>query len=209
MRVLANGERAWLLELAGAAEVRSVDAALRLLRRKGGLPWARIVDIVPAARTVLVTASSAGDAAALRGPLSTLNNLPPQAAPTGSIVEIPVTYDGEDLEAVALACSLSVPEVIAAHTNAPWGVAFGGFAPGFAYLSNGDAGLRVARHSEPRTAVPEGAVALADGYSAIYPRRSPGGWQIIGQADVSLWDVLREQPALLLPGMSVQFRALP
>ncbi len=209
MRVLANGERAWLLQLAGGDEVRSLDAALRLLRSEGGLPWARIVDIVPAAQTVLVTASNAEDAAALRVPLSTLNDLPPQAAPTGSIIDIPVTYDGEDLEVVALACNLSIPEVIAAHTFAPWDVAFGGFAPGFAYLSNGDHRLRVARRAEPRTAVPEGAVALADGYSAIYPRRSPGGWQIIGHTSVSLWDVLREQPALLLPGMRVQFRTLP
>ncbi len=209
MRVLANGERAWLLEMADSAAVRSMDAALRLLRSEGGLPWMRIVDIVPAARTVLVTASNPMDAAALRQPLAQLTGLAPQAAPVGGTVEIPVTYDGPDLAAVAQACGLTPAEVVASHTSTPWAVAFGGFAPGFAYLSDGDPRLRVARRSEPRTAVPQGAVALADGYSAIYPRRSPGGWQLIGHTDVSLWDASREQPALLLPGMLVQFRALP
>ena len=209
MKVLANSERAWLLEVADAAEVRAADAALRLLRSEGGLPWARIVDIVPAARTVLVTASNPMDAAALREPLGQLTGLATQATPVGDTVEIPVTYDGPDLAAVAGACGLTPAAVVAAHTATPWAVAFGGFAPGFAYLSDGDPRLRVARRSEPRTAVPQGAVALADGYSAIYPRRSPGGWQLIGHTDVSLWDTSREQPALLLPGMLVQFRALP
>jgi len=209
MRVLANGERAWLLEMADSAAVRSMDAALRLLRSEGGLPWVRIVDIVPAARTVLVTASNPMDAAALREPLAQLTGLAPQAAPVGDTVEIPVTYDGPDLAAVAQACGLTPAAVVAAHTSTPWAVAFGGFAPGFAYLSDGNPRLRVARRSEPRTAVPQGAVALADGYSAIYPRRSPGGWQLIGHTDVSLWDTSREQPAILLPGMLVQFRALP
>lgn len=209
MRVLANGERAWLLELADSSAVRSMDAALRLLRSEGGLPWARIVDIVPAARTVLVTAGNAPDAAALREPLTHLTGLPPRAAPTGGIIEIPVTYEGPDLSSVAEACGLTPAEVVAAHTSTRWVVAFGGFAPGFAYLSEGDPRLRVARRSEPRTAVPEGAVALADGYSAIYPRRSPGGWQLIGHTEVPLWDQSRQQPALLTPGMRVQFRALP
>ncbi len=209
MKVVANGERAWLLQLEDDAEVRALTVSLGLLRSEAGLPWMRIVDIVPAARTVLVTAPSAADAAALREPLATLTGLPPQAAPAGRVVDIPVIYDGPDLEAVARACGLTPAEVVAAHTSTPWTVAFGGFAPGFAYLSDGDPRLWVARRSEPRTAVPEGAVALADGYSAVYPRRSPGGWQLIGRTNVALWDTTREQPALLVPGMRVRFRTLP
>ncbi len=208
MKVMANGERAWLLEVTGAAEVRAVAAALRLLRSEGGPPWVHIVDIVPAAQTVLVSASNPAHASALQQPLSTLTGLPRQKTSVGDIVEIPVSYDGEDLDAVAQACGLTPEEVVAAHTDTAWDVAFGGFAPGFAYLTNGDPRLRVARRSEPRTAVPEGAVALADGYSAVYPRRSPGGWQLIGHTDRALWDATLEQPALLMPGMRVQFRAL-
>ena len=208
MRVVAYGQRAWLLELADAAEMRSVDAALRLLRAEGGGAWTPIVDVVPAARTVMVTAASSAAATALRAPLDALTDLPPQPAPMGDVVEILVTYDGPDLETVARACSLDVDEVVAAHTGTPWTVAFGGFAPGFAYLADGDPRLRVGRRERPRNTVPAGAVALADGYSAVYPRRSPGGWQLLGRTSATLWDVCREQPALLRPGMRVLFRAL-
>lgn len=209
MKVRAYGERAWLLELADFAEVRSMDAALRLLRAEGGWPWACIVDVVPAASTLLVAASSAHDAAALEEPLAALSGLPPQDVPAGDTIEIPVTYDGPDLEAVATACRLTVGEVVAAHTATVWHVAFGGFAPGFAYLSGGDPRLRVERHPQPRTAVPAGAVGLADDYSAVYPRRSPGGWQLIGHTSAAMWDLARDEPALLRPGMRVSFRALP
>ena len=209
MRVSPYGERAWLVELAGPAEVRSLDAALRLLRSEGRAPWADILDVVPAARTVMVTTSSAAAAAALREPLSTLTDLPQQSIRTGASVEIPVTYDGPDLASVARECGLSVEQVVAAHTSAPWTVAFCGFAPGFAYLGDGDPRLIVGRRHQPRTSVPAGAVALADGFSAVYPRSSPGGWQLIGRTDASMWDDHRSQPALLVPGMRVVFRAVP
>ena len=209
MKVSAYGQRAWLVELGHSGEVRSLDAALRLLRLEGGSPWEGIVDVVPAARTVLVTTSCAVDAAALLAPLSELTDLPRQDAPTGAIVEIPVIYDGPDLEVVARACGLSIEHVVAAHTSIPWNVAFGGFAPGFAYLCDGDPRLLVPRRDQPRTLVPAGAVALADGFSAVYPRSSPGGWQVIGRTKTPVWDDKRHQPALLRPGMRVVFQAMP
>ena len=102
-------------------------------------------------------------------------------------------------------------QVVAAHTGTPWRVGFGGFAPGFAYLVGGDSRLEVPRRAEPRTKVPAGSVGLAGEFSGVYPRESPGGWQLIGrtsQSQAALWDVDREQPALLTPGMWVQFRAV-
>jgi allophanate hydrolase subunit 1 len=72
-----------------------------------------------------------------------------------------VHYDGPDLDEVAELTGLSVEEVVAAHTGHDWRVAFGGFAPGFAYLIGGDPRLEVPRRSEPRTSVPGGSVALA------------------------------------------------
>ncbi|MCB1289862.1 MAG: carboxyltransferase domain-containing protein, partial [Mycobacterium sp.] len=102
---------------------------------------------------------------------------------------------------------MGADEVVAAHTDTPWRVGFGGFAPGFAYLVGGDPRLAVPRRAEPRTRVPAGAVALAGEFSGIYPRDSPGGWQIIGRTDAVLWDADRLQPALLAPGMRVRFRA--
>ncbi|HOF63500.1 MAG TPA: carboxyltransferase domain-containing protein, partial [Dermatophilaceae bacterium] len=120
-------------------------------------------------------------------------------------VEISVRYDGPDLLDVARHTGLSPREVVAAHTGMPWRVGFGGFAPGFAYLVGGDPRLTVPRRSSPRTSVPAGAVALAGDFSGIYPRESPGGWQLIGTTDVVLWDAERTPPALFTPGMVVTF----
>ena len=76
-----------------------------------------------------------------------------------------------------------------------------------AYLIDGDPRLNVPRRSEPRSRVPAGSVALAGHFSGVYPRDSPGGWQLIGRTDAALWDINRAQPALLTPGTWVQFRA--
>jgi KipI family sensor histidine kinase inhibitor len=123
------------------------------------------------------------------------------------LVRIPVVYDGPDLAEVADRSGLSAAEVIAAHTGPTWRVAFAGFAPGFAYLVGGDGRLAVPRRESPRTRVPPGSVALAAGYSAVYPRASPGGWQLIGHTDSAMWDLTRDPPALLRPGQRVQFSA--
>ncbi len=121
------------------------------------------------------------------------------------MVEIAVRYDGPDLEEVAHLTGLAPDEVVTAHTGTPWRVGFGGFAPGFAYLVGGDPRLVVARRGEPRTRVPAGSVGLAGEFSGIYPRESPGGWQLIGSTDVVLWDTDRHPPALLSPGTTVRF----
>ena len=93
-----------------------------------------------------------------------------------------------------------------AHTGDRWRVAFGGFAPGFAYLVSGDSRWDVARRDEPRTTVPAGSVGLAGEFSGVYPRPSPGGWQLIGRTDAELW--CPQRGALLQPGGWVQFRAI-
>jgi KipI family sensor histidine kinase inhibitor len=119
-------------------------------------------------------------------------------------VVIDVVYDGPDLEEVGRLTGLGTAGVVEAHTGTPWRVAFGGFAPGFAYLAGGDPRLDVARRAEPRTSVPAGSVGLAGEFSGVYPRASPGGWQLIGRTDAVLWDL--ERGALLQPGSSVRFR---
>ena len=95
--------------------------------------------------------------------------------------------------------------MVSAHTGRDWTVGFAGFAPGFAYLVDGDPRLRVPRRTTPRPQVPQGAVGLAGEFSGIYPRPSPGGWQLIGTTDAPLWDSGRTPPALLLPGTRVRF----
>ena len=91
------------------------------------------------------------------------------------------------------------------HAASVWQVAFTGFAPGFAYLSGGDPVFNVPRRASPRTRIPAGSVGLAGTFSAVYPRATPGGWQLIGTTDVPMWDLTRTPPALLQPGQRVQF----
>lgn len=216
-RLLACGERAILVELAGLDEVLALAAAVRAAVAAGSAGFAGVSDVVPAATTVLVVVADGADLAPLRTALATLEVAPDEGLGAGDggsrlddagaeTVEIVVRYDGPDLDEVAERTGLTRAAVVSAHTATPWRVAFGGFAPGFAYLAGGDPRLRVPRRSEPRTSVPAGAVALAGEYSAVYPRASPGGWQVIGQTAVTLWDVERDPPALLRPGMRVRFR---
>ena len=199
MRLLPSGERAVLVELADTDEVLALAEPVRGL--------AGVEDVVPGERTLLVTVSAPGELAALRAALPLVASAAAAAVASPRTVEIHVTYDGPDLKAVAALTGLSVDEVVAAHTAAPWRVGFGGFAPGFAYLVGGDPRLDVPRRSEPRPSVPAGAVGLAGRYSGVYPRTSPGGWQLIGHTDAVLFDVEADPPALLQPGMTVRFVA--
>ncbi len=204
MRIRDYGDRALLLECGSGDEVLALAAALR----RGDIPG--IGDIVPGARTVLVTLAGPGQQTALREHLAGLD-IPAPAERTESShadVVIDVVYDGTDLTEVAALTGLTAGEVVEAHTGTPWRVGFGGFAPGFAYLVGGDPRLQVPRRAEPRVRVPAGSVALAGEFSGVYPRESPGGWQLIGRTGAALWDVDRPQPALLVPGMWVRFRAV-
>jgi len=201
--ILDYGDRALLLECGSTDEVLALAAALRAEHVPG------VVEIVPGARTLLVTLAGPNWQGAARTRLAGLV-IPPPPVPTadGSHVVIDVVYDGADLDEVALMLGMDVAHVVAAHTETPWRVGFGGFAPGFAYLVDGDGRLNVPRRAEPRTRVPAGSVALAGEFSGIYPRESPGGWQLIGRTAAHLWEPARPQPALLVPGMRVQFRAV-
>jgi KipI family sensor histidine kinase inhibitor len=200
--VLDYGDQALLLQFDSTAEVLAWTDALREAAMRG------VLDIVPAARTVLLKLDGSGRQSAIRRRLGTLTVAPGAAVPT--TVEptvIDVVYDGADLVEVADLSGMTAAQVVEAHTANPWTVGFCGFAPGFAYLVGGDPRLAVPRRSEPRPSVPAGAVGLAGEFTGIYPRRSPGGWQLIGHTDAVLWDIDRPDPALLTPGMRVQFRA--
>ncbi len=201
--VLDYGDQALLLQFDSTTDVLAWTAALR----EAALPG--VLDIVPASRTVLLKLDGARRQGAIRRRLRTLQVAPdgPLSAAPGETTVIDVVYDGADLAEVADRTGLTTAQVINAHTATPWRVGFCGFAPGFAYLIGGDPQLAVPRRSDPRPSVPAGAVGLAGEFTGIYPRRSPGGWQLIGHTDAVLWDIDRPDPALLTPGMWVQFRA--
>jgi KipI family sensor histidine kinase inhibitor len=204
VRVTAVGDRGVLVDCASLDDVLAVSAGLSVR------PPAGVIDIVPAARTVLVTV----DPSVL--PVSRLIDWvrgTPARAPesVGSVdpVEVEVEYAGEDLAEVARLLSCTERDVVERHTGTQWRVAFVGFAPGFGYLV-ADAGrggeLTVPRRSVPRTSVPAGAVGLAGEFTGVYPRSSPGGWQIIGHTETVLWDPAAGEPALFRPGLAVRFR---
>ncbi len=199
LRVLPLGTDGVLIETDG------LDESLALFGALLAQPVAGILDVVPAARSVAVRFLPT--LLPIASLMSVLRSLPTSrdAATQGRLVEIPVRYDGEDLAEVAHLSGLSVDEVVDRHAGATYTVAFTGFAPGFAYLTGGDPSLAVPRRSTPRTSVPAGAVAMAGEFTGVYPRESPGGWQLLGRTDVALWDLAERVPALLQPGMRVRF----
>ncbi|MFF0195057.1 allophanate hydrolase subunit 1 [Streptomyces anulatus] len=218
MRVLPAGPHALLVELADGEHAEAFHAELLRRRERGELPAVR--EIVPAARTVLLDGIHVGihDGTGERTPgarerfardLASWRVEPPQREGREP-VEIPVVYDGPDLDEVAALWGVPAGEVAALHSRTAFRVAFCGFAPGFGYLTGLPERLHVPRRTTPRTRVPAGAVALAGPYTGVYPRPSPGGWQIVGRMPDpgALWDPAREPAALLAPGTPVRFVAV-
>lgn len=199
MRFLPVNLDALMVELPDLPQTLALQASLRTE------PIAGIEDIVPAARTLLVRFRPA--AIAQRELISAIGRrrLDAKVEQSGTLIEIPVRYDGEDLAEVADLLKISVEEVIRRHTGSDYTVAFTGFAPGFAYLSGGDPSFDLPRRATPRPRLAAGSVGLAGHFSAVYPQASPGGWQIIGVTDLPMWDLARERPALLQPGDRVRF----
>ena len=185
-------------------ELKDLDETLALYDTLMAEPIAGVEHIIPAARTLLIEfRPSAIERQALVNRIA-VQDLSQRRAHEHRRVEIPVHYTGEDLDEVATLLGLSRDEVVRRHTAHDYTVAFCGFAPGFAYLTDG-AGFQVPRRQTPRTRIPAGAVALAGEFSGVYPQASPGGWQIIGVTPSRMWDLNRDEPALLRPGYKVRF----
>jgi KipI family sensor histidine kinase inhibitor len=185
------GAQAALVEVSDASQA----AALAAWARADGVPAA---EIVPAARTVLFDGVEPDW---LVGRLASWK--PEVAPPPGPVVEVPVVFDGPDLDFVAARCGGDPAGLLASVELTS---AFCGFAPGFAYLIGLPDALRMPRLASPRARVEPGSVGLADGYCGVYPTASPGGWRIVGHTDAVLWDASRAQPALLAPGTRVVLR---
>jgi KipI family sensor histidine kinase inhibitor len=199
MRVLPYGNTAVLLEPADPSLVLALAASLRA--RPG------VVEVVPAARTLLVRAD-AQTLAELEDAASELDRgLTAERGTSADEVVLDVRYDGADLASTAADLGLDVAELVRRHSSGRYVVGFCGFVPGFAYLTGLDPTLHVPRRAEPRTQVPAGSVGIAGEFTGVYPRSSPGGWRLLGRTDAPLWDLTRNPPALLSPGTRVRFRA--
>jgi len=199
MRILPSGSTAILVELDDLDEVLALYATLVDKVPEG------VVDIVPAARTLLLVTDPA--LTSLPAVEHAVRSTSPRAdlRDKGELIEIPVTYHGEDLEEAASLLDCDTEELVRRHTAAEWTVAFCGFIPGFGYLTSTAWTCEVPRRSSPRKKVPPGSVALAGGYSGVYPRESPGGWQLIGGTGLTMFDPARDPAAVFRPGMRVRF----
>ena len=199
MTVRPYGAEALLIEPADPCVLLALAAALR---KEPG-----VLEVVPAARTVLLRARPEALAAlAARMPVleAGAQATPP---PPGDEVVLEVRYDGADLDSTAVEVGLTPDELVDRHTAGEYVVAFCGFSPGFAYLTGLDDALHVPRLAAPRTRVPAGSVAIAGEFTGVYPSASPGGWRLLGRTAAPLWDLARTPPALLPPGTRVRFRA--
>jgi 5-oxoprolinase (ATP-hydrolysing) subunit B len=202
MRVLPCGSRAVLVELDNLDDVLAMHAAVT------ADPPVGVTEVIPAARTLLVVFAGPMTHEQLVADLLERRGKAAPAVPAAA-VEIPVRYDGSDLADVAELTGLSAREIVEHHTKNVYSVAFCGFSPGFSYLTGLDAVLHVPRRNSPRTRVPAGSVGLAGEFTGVYPRQSPGGWQLIGHTEAVLWDPDRDPPALLPPGTTVRFVEVP
>lgn len=212
MRELPAGPDAVVLDFADDPEPSAaVGRATAAIRRAIGSDMLRVTDLIPSAHTVLVQADRGTgiDVLGVHRALRAARDDAAQPDARSDEIRIPVIYDGPDLDDVARTLGLGVDEVVALHRDTRWQVQFMGFAPGFGYLvAQGDSSnplAQIPRRDESRTAVPSGAVAVAAGYSAVYPRESPGGWHLIGHTTTPMWDENSTPPALLEPGRTVRF----
>ena len=201
-RVEPYGEEALLLAIdgeAGIAEQARLEALARAIRSEPGVREA-VVGLGNLG--VLVARGSRQRIATALVERLAEEQLGAQAE---RIHEIPVRYDGEDLEELAALHGLSIEETIARHLAPLYSVAFVGFSPGFAYLLGLDPQLATPRRVRPRARVPAGSLAIGDTFTGIYPVASPGGWQLLGRTESVLFDPERSPAALLAAGDRVRF----
>lgn len=213
-RILDAGDAALTIEFGSIidpallAEVNALDAAVLRRKQAGELPG--VIETMPTFRSLTVFFDPlVTDRDAV---LATLQPLI-AAAEHGSTTDgrhwrLPVCYEGEaapDLAEVAGAIGIGEDEVVALHSGAEYLVYMIGFLPGFPFMGDLPAPLRLPRRAQPRVRVPAGSVAIATGLTAIYPWESPGGWHLLGRCPVPLFDAGRTSPSLLAAGDRVRF----
>jgi inhibitor of KinA len=220
VRFTPLGDRAVMITL-GA----TIDETTRRLVRSASVridqrPPAGFVDQVPAFTSIAVhydpvvaaRGTSKTPYARVVDELTTaLDGLTAEKPPPARVVDIPVHYGGSlgpDLDDVARGHEMSAEEVVRIHTSGDYLVYMIGFMPGFAYLGGLSPKLATPRRTTPRTVVPAGTVGIGGSQTGVYPLDSPGGWNLIGRTPLAIFDIAREEPALLATGDRVRFRAI-
>ncbi len=198
------GDGALVADTVSVTEARGLASALRRHRPGDG-----IEDVVVGYRSVVVVADpSLADLAAIADELTRMPADLPDPTSTQR-VDIPVAFDGPDLDDVAAGAGLTPAALIELLLECDLSVAFMGFLPGFAYLEGLPPALAaISRRSSPRTSVAAGSLAIAGGFAGIYPLASPGGWHILGRTGFPLFDPDTPPFAALRPGDTVRLHAV-
>ena len=216
------GDRLDLVVNAGARRLAAVVEAHRAIDPRLGRPVAAAASVLVPFNALLLGSPEAAEVveelAATAGADSPADEAVATSGAAGADgagadgeqppIEIEVHYggrDGPDLPAVADAHGLRPDDIIELHAGSTWTALFLGFAPGFAYLGPLPPGLATARRATPRERVPAGSVAIGGDQTAVYPFELPGGWQVIGRTEATIWDIARARPNLLAPGDLVRF----
>jgi inhibitor of KinA len=225
MRIEPLGDSAMLVRVVEEFQPgRSLEAVLDAVRALERATIPGILELVPAYTTIGVfydptrivrehgeTSGFEALAAKIENAIQETPNLERSGDEATAVIEVPVCYENEfapDLAEVAKHAGLSPVDVISHHVDRTYRVTCVGFTPGFPYLSGLPAELATPRRSVPRTNIPAGAVAIGGTQTGIYPRKSPGGWNIIGRTPLRLFDVARNPPALFHAGDHVRFRKI-
>jgi inhibitor of KinA len=218
MRIEPLGDSALIVRVVTEFDAKeSLDAVLHATRQLELAKIPGVIDLAPAYTTIGVFFDPARirgfdeiKTAIERAMESSLEPARPRAG-GGSVIDVPVCYEDEfatDLADVARHANLSPEEIVARHAGASYRVTCVGFTPGFPYLSGLPQELATPRRGSPRKEIPAGAVAIGGTQTGIYPRKSPGGWNLIGRTPLRLFDVERESPALFRAGDHVRFRKI-
>lgn len=211
-RIIPLSESAVVVEFGRSISIELNDRALSLAASLETDPFPGFVEAVPAYASTTVFYEPD---VLLKNALSISNVLSARTAAlstgergTVDRVEIPVDFSAEsalDIDDICSRTGFSRDDFIERFLARSYRVFMIGFLPGFAYMGEVDESIAVPRKQTPRTSVPKGSVGIAGRQTGIYPLESPGGWQIIGRANVDIFTPDTETPSLLKPGDEVKF----
>jgi len=219
MEIIPLGDSALIVRVREQFEdapEKTLDEVLRTLQQLRNAAIPGVIEVAPAYTTVALFFDPVAVAKARETPGDVIASGSAfhrrrSAAAAPRLIEIPVCYDAEfglDLDRVGEHTKLSAGEVVDLHSTAEYRVACIGFVPGFPFLTGLPKTLATPRRATPRKEIPPGSVGIGGAQTGIYPLRSPGGWNLIGQTPLKLFDPTKNPPALLCAGDRVRFRAI-
>jgi len=200
-------DQSLMIYLGDEINLETHQRVLKLLRLLESEPIPGVRNLHPAYNSILVVLDPVDqEHKNIESTVATyLDHLDEVVLPEPRTVEIPVIYDGPDLDDVAAIHAMTRERVIELHSQASYLVYFVGFVPGFAYLGGLPAELVTPRLESPRKRVPKGSVAIGGSHTGVYPFETPGGWRLIGRTPLEIFDPESPELSKLRIGDRVRF----